>query len=125
MRLMSASGPFGPLFFGVWQSWQPPPMTNCLPRSTCDRAGAAAGALAGALSAPGASTGGALLQAESATAAAAQTDSRATRDGNKRMGLNSSGKGEESFSLACAENDSCLEELHRSVLAAGTIHHRA
>ena len=23
---MSASGPFGPIFFGVWQSWQPPPM---------------------------------------------------------------------------------------------------
>ena len=40
---MSASGPAGPIFFGVWQSWQPPPMTSILPRSTCDTAGAAAG----------------------------------------------------------------------------------
>ena len=45
---MSASGPFGPIFFGVWQSWQPPPMINILPRSTCDIAGAAAGDRAGA-----------------------------------------------------------------------------
>src|SRR5215510_13155563 len=40
---MSASGPFCPIFFGVWQSWQPPPITSFFPRSTWDRAGAAAG----------------------------------------------------------------------------------
>ena len=46
IRDMSASGPFGVMVFGVWQSWQPPPMTSILPRSICDCAvaGAAAGA---------------------------------------------------------------------------------
>src|SRR6185503_15302651 len=50
--LMSGSGPFGPIFFGVWQSWQPAIVTRYLPRSSvlCDAAGIA-GAACCALSA--------------------------------------------------------------------------
>jgi hypothetical protein len=82
MRSMSASGPFGPTFFGVWQSWQPPPTTNILPRSTCDTAGAAAGTSLG----DGAWAGGAVLQLETATGISKRT---ATRVRHKRMSLHS------------------------------------
>jgi hypothetical protein len=34
MRDMSGSGPFGPIFTGVWQSWQAEVETMYLPRST-------------------------------------------------------------------------------------------
>src|SRR5687768_6757055 len=34
MRLMSGSGPFGPILKGVWQSLHPPTCTRNLPRST-------------------------------------------------------------------------------------------
>ena len=34
IRAMSGSGPFGPIFSGVWQSLQPPMVTRYLPRST-------------------------------------------------------------------------------------------
>src|SRR5512140_480878 len=34
MRVMLGSGPFGPIFHGVWQSLQPPRVTRYLPRST-------------------------------------------------------------------------------------------
>src|SRR5438105_2059333 len=40
--VISGSGPFGPNFFGVWQSLQPPTVVKYLPRSTGDWAGAAA-----------------------------------------------------------------------------------
>src|SRR5262245_39272045 len=55
------------------------------PRSTCEIADLAAGA-----GVPGASADGGLLQPESATTTSTQTESCATRDGNKRMSLNSS-----------------------------------
>ena len=42
--LISGSGPFGPIFFGVWQSWQPPPTTSISPRSIGDCAGASGAA---------------------------------------------------------------------------------
>ena len=47
MRVMSGSGPFGPIFNGVWQSLQPPAVTRYLPRSTGDMAGAAATVFSG------------------------------------------------------------------------------
>src|SRR5215471_15881099 len=50
---MSGSGPFGPNFFGVWQSLQPPTVVRYLPRSTGDWAGAAAAETAGFVSAGG------------------------------------------------------------------------
>src|ERR1043166_8760809 len=34
--LISGSGPFGPNFFGVWQSLQPPTRVKYFPRSTGD-----------------------------------------------------------------------------------------
>src|SRR5678816_466330 len=34
-RSVSSSGPFAPIFFGVWQSWQPPKDTRYSPRLTC------------------------------------------------------------------------------------------
>ena len=43
---MSGSGPFGPSFFGVWQSWQAPPITSILPRWIVACAGTAAGGAA-------------------------------------------------------------------------------
>src|SRR5262245_31760110 len=84
MRSMSASGPFGPIFFGVWQSWQPPPMINLWPRSICDIAGAAAGASL----VEGAWTGCALLQPAIATATGI-SERTATRDKHNRMSLHS------------------------------------
>jgi hypothetical protein len=36
MRLMSGSGPFAPIFKGVWQSWQAAIDTKYRPRSTRD-----------------------------------------------------------------------------------------
>ena len=88
MRSMSASGPFGPIFFGVWQSWQPPPMINILPRSTCDIAGAAAGTAP----APGACATCVWSppQPESATATASRSTTGQRDTEHKRMGLNSS-----------------------------------
>src|SRR5688572_14201724 len=87
MRSMSASGPLGPTFFGVWQSWQPPPMINILPRSTCDTAGAPAGTSL----VEGAWTGGAVLHPAIATATGISKRT-ATRDQHKRMSLHSSAK---------------------------------
>src|SRR5689334_3387656 len=46
MRLISGSGPFFPIFIGVWQSWQPEVLTKCRPKATSSagvRAWAAAG----------------------------------------------------------------------------------
>src|SRR6478672_2779303 len=34
IRLMSSSGPLGPIFLGVWQSLQPPMATKCSPHFT-------------------------------------------------------------------------------------------
>src|SRR5918997_4893164 len=34
-RVMSGSGPFGPILNGVWQSWQPDVETMYSPRLTC------------------------------------------------------------------------------------------
>src|SRR5688572_33396022 len=85
---MSASGPFGPIFFGVWQSWQAPPRINRRPRSICDSADAT-GAAAGA----GAAAGGALAgwpQPTNAATSRRPADVTATRYGDKRMDLNSS-----------------------------------
>ena len=81
IMLMSGSGPFGPSFLVVWQSWHPPPITSIFPRSAGDGAGAAAGA-AGA----GAEAGGA-LHAEIASAIGRLAASRATRYWKKRMNL--------------------------------------
>src|SRR5262245_54869825 len=81
-RSRSASGPFGPIFLGVWQSWQPPPITSILPRSTGDTAGAA-GAAAGA----GGEAG--WLQPASATATGTNIDSRVARRVKKPMGFTS------------------------------------
>src|SRR5581483_10202036 len=40
--VVSSSGPCGPIFLVVWQSWQPLMVTRYLPRSTCDEAAAGA-----------------------------------------------------------------------------------
>src|SRR5262245_42416220 len=48
MRLMSGSGPFGPIFTGVWQSWHADVLTRYLPRSTGETTGAAVAGGAGA-----------------------------------------------------------------------------
>src|SRR6185436_708949 len=87
MRSMSASGPLGPSFFGVWQSWQPPPMINLWPRSICDIAGAAAGAAFPVLAGAGAA-GSLELQLEIAIATGI-SERTATRDKHKRMSLHS------------------------------------
>src|SRR5262249_2124187 len=42
-RVMSGSGPFSPIFQGVWQSLQPPPVTRYFPRGTGGFAAFAAG----------------------------------------------------------------------------------
>src|SRR5262249_13938219 len=55
--LISGSGPFGPNFFGVWQSLHPPTSVRYLPRSTGDWVGAAAAETAGFVS----DAGGVLL----------------------------------------------------------------
>ena len=39
-RLMSGSGPLGPTFHGVWQSWQPEVVTRYLPLATFSSASA-------------------------------------------------------------------------------------
>src|SRR5262245_23977638 len=80
---MSASGPFGPSFFGVWQSWQPPPITSIFPRSAGVCAGAAA-AVGGA----GCAAGG-WLQAAIAIAAGRTAASAATRWWETRMNITS------------------------------------
>src|SRR5690242_13090920 len=43
IRVMSFSGPFGPIFHGVWQSLQPRMVTRYLPRSTGEFAAGALG----------------------------------------------------------------------------------
>jgi hypothetical protein len=43
MRDMSGSGPIGPIFFGVWQSLQPPAVTSVFPRATSASCDIAAG----------------------------------------------------------------------------------
>src|SRR3954469_14217831 len=45
MRLASGSGPFAPIFIGVWQSPQPPVVTRYSPRLTAAGDGSAASAL--------------------------------------------------------------------------------
>ena len=42
MRLMSGSGPLGPIFHGVWQSLQPATVTRYLPRASLSSAAEAA-----------------------------------------------------------------------------------
>src|SRR5512140_1676984 len=55
VREKSGSGPWGPIFLGVWQSWQPMIRARYLP---CSMAGSGA---AGALALPGVSPASALV----------------------------------------------------------------
>src|SRR5688500_19306561 len=63
MRVMSGSGPFAPIFHGVWQSLQPPNDTRYSPRAT--PAGTGAAVSAGAPPSPEASALRAVARASS------------------------------------------------------------
>src|SRR5688572_20428649 len=77
---MSASGPRGVISFGVWQSWQPPPMISSLPRSIWAWPVSAAGAVAdGTTLTPGAASFAGRLHPESATTTGTQASSATRR----------------------------------------------
>jgi hypothetical protein len=57
MRLMSGSGPFGPILNGVWQSWQPEVFTRYLPRAARSGVAAVAAPLASASAASSGAAG--------------------------------------------------------------------